>query len=538
MPGWNIADVLETVAQAVPGSPAIVHGGRRSSWRELDSRADSVAAHLLEAGLGRGDSVVQYLRNCPEYLESFLAALKVSMAPVNTNFRYGPAELVYLWKDCDAGAVVFAGSFSEQVDQVRGSVPGVRSWLWVDDGVGDCPGWATAYEPIAAAGNPLPASLRQQRDGDDLVLLYTGGTTGMPKGVMWRQDDLMVLLGNASSGRYPDEPDLAYARSRVAGDGRRHLPAAPLMHGAGCLTCLPVMARGGAVVLLAEPTFRAEELLDTIERERVNSVGWVGDAFAKPVLTALEREPDRWDLSSWSVVTSGGVLFSDDVKRGLLRHLPGLMIADVYGSTEAIAAARSVSTADAPEPPARSFTAGSNMTVLTDDDTEVVPGSAVVGRVAYTGRLPLGYHNDPEKTAATFRTVNGRRYAMTGDFATVDAQGRISLLGRGSSCINTGGEKVFPEEVEEVLKRHPSVEDVAVLGIPDDRFGERIAAAIQLAPGFELDPAALRDHVRQTLAPYKAPRVVMAMPEIPRGPNGKQDLDAIRAAVMAHGPSA
>jgi 3-oxocholest-4-en-26-oate---CoA ligase len=524
MPGWNIADVLEVVAGAVPEAPALIQAGRTLSWQDLDLRTGQLAAYLTGHGLRRQDKVVQYLRNGPEYLESFIAALRASLVPVNTNYRYGPGELSYLWQDCDARAVVFAGSFTPVIEQMRASVPGVALWLWADDGTGGCPAWAVPYESVAAPDRP--------RDGDDLILLYTGGTTGMPKGVMWRQDDLMIALGNAAGGRYPDEPDLGYARSRIAAVGRRHLPAAPLMHGAGCLTCLPVLARGGAVVLLAQPAFQAAELLDAVQRHRVNSVGWVGDAFARPVLAALDAEPGRWDLSSWSVLTSGGVLFSDEVKQGLLRHVPGLLIADVYGSSEAIAAARSVSRAGVPDGPARSF-AGPGLIVLSDDDRPVAPGSGVIGRVAYSGRMPLGYYKDQAKSAATFRTVAGRRYVITGDFATVAADGQVIVLGRGSSCINTGGEKVYPEEVEDVLKRHPSVADAAVLGLPDERFGEKIAAAVELAEGWGLDDDALRDHVRGHLAGYKVPRQLTAVREVVRGPNGKVDLPRMRELLQA-----
>ena len=367
------------------------------------------------------------------------------------------------------------------------------------------------------------------------MLLYTGGTTGLPKGVMWRQDDLFVKLGNASNGRYPDVPDLDYARKRVASHGRRHLPAAPLMHGAGCLTCLPVIARGGAIVLLESSSFSAEELLDTVERERVNSVGWVGDAFAKPVLAALEAAPHRWDLSSWSIVTSGGVLFSDEVKGGLIHHVPGLLIADIYGASETLEAARSIVGGDSGRIPARSFEVGDGVAVLNDEDVEVVPGSGEVGRVAFAGRrLPLGYYRDPAKTAATFQQVNGRRFSMTGDYAVVEKDGRITVLGRGSSCINTGGEKVYPEEVEEVLKRHPSVDDVAILGIPDDRFGEKVVAAVQLAPGAELDVTDLQSHVRHNLAGYKVPRAFVPVDRVVRGPSGKVDQAAVRNMLLAH----
>lgn len=531
MAGWNIADVLEVVADEVPDSLAVAQGERRLTWREFDARAQALATGLVEHGLRRDDKVVQYLRNSPEYLESFVAALKASMVPVNTNYRYGPAELTYLWQDCDARAVVFAASFTDTVAQVRPAVPEVRWWLWVDDSSGgSCPDWATAYDDVAREPHPLISP--PERDGDDLVLLYTGGTTGLPKGVMWRQDDLMILLGNATGGRYPDVADLDYARSRVARDGRRHIPAAPLMHGAGCLTCLPVLARGGAAVLLESPSFRAEELLDAVARERAYSVSWVGDAFAKPVVDALDDNPGRWDLSSWSVLSSGGVLFSDDSKRRLLDHVPGLVIADVYGSSEALNAARSVSRAGDDAAPARTFAVGESVAVLGDDDAPVVPGSGVVGKVAYTGRLPLGYYNDETKSAATFRVIGGRRYSFTGDFAMVESDGRINLLGRGSSCINTGGEKVYPEEVEEVLKRHRSVADAAVLGVPDERFGEKIVAAVVASPGSSIDEAVLRDHVRGLLAGYKVPRVVLTLPDLARGPNGKADMDRVREVVL------
>jgi len=528
--GWNLADVFDTVAATVPDAPAVVQGTRRLSWRELDERAQRMAVALSDSGLVRGDKVVQHLRNRSEYLESFMGSLKASLVPVNSNYRYGAEELTHLWRDCDARAVVFSGSFTATVERVRPTVPDVLLWLWVDDGVGACPEWATSYESVAGAAAAAPARI-WERDGDDLVLLYTGGTTGLPKGVMWRQDDLLVLLGNAAGGRYPDEPDLAYARARVPARGRRHLPAAPLMHGAGSLTCLPVLARGGTVVFLESESFDAAELLDTVEREAVDAVSWVGDAFARPVLAALDERPGR-DLASWSLVTSGGALFSDDVKRRLHEHLPGLMIADVYGSSEALAAARSVSqSGDAPA--VRDFSSSGNVVVLDDEGAEVPPGSGTIGRVAYTGRLPLGYYRDQRKSEETFRVVNGRRCSFTGDFATVTPEGRISLLGRGSSCINTGGEKVYPEEVEEVLKRHPAVDDAAVLGVPDERFGERIVAAVQLAPGQDLDVDVLRDHVRQHLASYKVPREVVGIPSVPRGPSGKLDAVAVRELLGA-----
>ena len=347
MTGWNIADVLEVVAAQVPGSPAVIQGGRVVTWRELDQRAGRVAACLLTAGLPRRSSVAQYLRNSPEYIESLYACLKASLVPVNTNYRYGSDELIYLWDNADVRAVVFHGEFSAQIEPIRGRLPEIRSWLWVDDGTGPCPGWAVDYEDVATgARRPALRAGPGQRSGDDLLLLYTGGTTGMPKGVMWRQDDLFILLGNAARGGYPDEPDLEYARSRVAGEGPRMLPAAPLMHGAGCFSCMPILARGGAIVLLEGRSFDPVEFLDTVDRRQVHSASWVGDAFARPVADALDAHPGRWHLSSLKTITSGGVVFTDATKRRLLAHVPHLLINDVFGASEAITVGSSLVTKD------------------------------------------------------------------------------------------------------------------------------------------------------------------------------------------------
>jgi acyl-CoA synthetase (AMP-forming)/AMP-acid ligase II len=526
--GWNIADVLEAVAEEVPESVAVIRGTRRFTWAELDARAERLAAHLVDSGAERQGKVVQYLRNCPEYIESMFAALKASLVPVNTNYRYRPAELAYLWRDAEARAVVFGSSFTATIEQMRHEVADIKVWLWVDEGGGECPPWAQPYEQVVTT--PVPTR-RWSRDGDDLVLLYTGGTTGMPKGVMWRQDDLFLVLGNAANGKYPDEVDLGYARSRVAANGRRHLTAAPLMHGAGCFTCIPILARGGAVVLLEKPSFDPIELLDTVERESVHSVSWVGDAFAGPVVEALSREPSRWRLDSWSVVTSGGVLFSDELKKRLLELLPSLLIADVYGSSEAVAAARSVSTSKAGTASPRVFARTATVRVLGEDGRDVEPGE--VGMVAYGGRQPLGYYRDEAKTAAMFQVIDGARFLLTGDFATVDAEGLITVLGRGSSCINSGGEKIYPEEVEEVLKRHPVVRDVVVVGLPDQRLGEQVAAVIEVVPGNELDVEGLIAFAREVLAGYKVPRQVRVVDKVVRGPNGKVDYQAARAVFAA-----
>jgi acyl-CoA synthetase (AMP-forming)/AMP-acid ligase II len=524
--GWNIADVLEVVADEVPGAPAISQGERVLTWHELDVRAGAVAAYLAGEGHRPREHVAMYLRNCPEYVEALVACLKGAQVPVNTNYRYSPDELAYLWANAEVTAVVFHGSYAPVIEQMKARVPEVRSWLWVDDGSGLCPEWASPYDTAATDSRPPP---QVSRSGDDLILLYTGGTTGMPKGVMWRQDDLFMALGAATSGKYGDEQDLDFARTRVARPGRVHLPAAPLMHGAGCFTCIPFLARGGSVALLESPTFDAVELLDVIERRGVTSVSWVGEVFARPVLDALRADPDRWDLSTWRTVTSGGMAFTDETKRGLADLLPDLVIADVYGSSEVLSAARSISSRDGGVGRSGTFRASGRMTVLREDGTPVPHGSEEAGLLAFGGRHPLGYWKDEAKSASTFRVVDGKRWVVPGDLATVDEDGTITLLGRGSTSINTGGEKVFPEEVEDALRSHPSVADALVVGLEDERFGERVAALVQLEPDAAVDDDALREHVANRLARYKAPRTLLRVALVPRGPNGKPDLPAAKS---------
>jgi len=513
----------------------VTQGERELTWGEADRRADRLLAFLQDRGHEPRQHVAQYLRNCPEYLESMVATLKGAMVPVNTNYRYGPDELCYLWNNAEITAVIFHASYTETVEAVRGRLPGITTWLRVDDATpGPCPAWAHDYEVVATTLAAGPAAV--DRSGDDLILLYTGGTTGLPKGVMWRQDDLFMALGAATSGRYGDVPDLEFARSRVARPGRVHLPAAPLMHGAGCFTCLPFLTRGGSVALLEGAGFSAEELLDVVERREVTSVSWVGEVFARPVLDALVAEPDRWDLSSWRTVTSGGMAFTDATKSGLSQALPQLLIADVYGSSEALSAGRSISSSDKGVERSGTFRAGGAVKVLREDGTVVPPGSTEAGLLAFSGRQPVGYWKDEAKTAATFRMVEGRRWSVPGDMATVSEDGTITLIGRGSTCINTGGEKVFPEEVEDALRAHPQVADAIVVGLPDPTFGERVAAVVQLEPDVRLTDEELREHVATRLARYKIPRSIRIVDLVPRGPNGKPDLAVARTSFDSLGP--
>ena len=537
MSGVNMADVLAAVAVAQPDAVAQVQGKRRFTWADFEVRTRRVARVLVARGARRQDKVAQYLYNCPEYLESMAAACRASLVPVNTNYRYVERELVYLWDNADVVAVVFHGCFAERIDGLRSRLPNIHTWLWVEDDSGPCPEWAVPYEGAAAdavadaVANDGPLDLPWRRDGDDLILCYTGGTTGMPKGVMWRQDDyFQVLNRERPQGPYDLSRGMQglVKQKRAEGPGRVMLPACPQMHALGMFGSLTTLLNGGTVVTAESRRFDACETLDLVEQEKINQVSIVGDAFARPLLEALDAEPDRWDLSSLVVMRSAGVMWSHEVKKGLLQHHPQMTLVDGLGSTEAVRIGRSESTGKDAATTAV-FNLGPFSAVFDDDLRPVEPGSGVVGRLAVSGNLPLGYYKDPEKTAATFLVVDGTRYSIPGDYATVDTDGTVRLLGRGSVCINTGGEKVFPEEVEELLKRHPAVRDAVCVGLPDERFGERIAAIVEPADAkTTVSEGDLIGWVKSQLAGYKAPRHVLVIDSIGRLENGKVDYERLR----------
>jgi fatty-acyl-CoA synthase len=524
MADLNFADVWEQITDALPDAPALVHGDLRRTWREFDERADGVARALLDLGVQRQDKVAQYLYNCPEYTESVFATAKASLVPVNTNYRYTDVELAYLWDNADAVAVVFHASFTETIERVRSRVQRVRLWLWVDDGSGPCPDWAVRYEDVSAsAGERVRASWG--RSGDDIYMLYTGGTTGMPKGVMWPMGDLIDAFARSAG-----DPKAVW--QLPAAPGPVGLPACPLMHGTGALVSYIVLNAGGSVVTLSQRTFDPEELLDTAQREKANVLAIVGDAFAKPMLRSLDSNPGRWDLSSVLAIISSGVMWSEETKQGLLKHHPVMILQDSFGSSEAIGMGQSVSTGSGVSHTA-TFTIGENARVIRDDGSEITAGSGEVGMLAVRGLVPVGYYKDPEKSARTFRVIDGVRFSIPGDFATIEADGTLRVLGRGSVCINTGGEKVFPEEVEEVLKRHDSVLDAAVVGVPDEKWGEAVTAVVEGEPGAELSEDEIIKHVKANLAAFKAPKRVVFVDSIGRSPAGKLDYPGLREQVMA-----
>ncbi|MEO3787239.1 AMP-binding protein [Actinocorallia sp. B10E7] len=513
MTGWNFANLFETVARIHPGRPALIHGDRRLTWADFDERAARLASALEAAGLRPGDVVAEYLRNGTAYLETFYAASKAALAPMNTNYRYVEDELEQIWSDAGVKAVVYDAEFAGLVANVRDRLPDVLAWL-------EAGGPESSYEQAIAAHPP-----REHGGGrpDSLILIYTGGTTGRPKGVMWRQDDLLSLLNSQSARPLPDRGDAEAIRAHLAAQDReiRSLIASPLMHGAGLFYAISSLAAAGTVVTVPGASFSPEALLDALEAERVQALAIVGDAFARPLLAALDAEPGRWDLGRLRVVFSSGVIWSSPVKEGLLKHIPRARLLDGLGSSEASSIASTVSTPGNVADTA-SFLPSDRAAVLHDDGTLAAPGDGRIGRLAVTGWIPVGYLNDPDKSAEVFLEAAGRRWSVPGDLALLEADGRIRLLGRGSSCINTGGEKVFAEEVEETLKTHPGVADAAVLGVPDERFGTKVVALL-VAAGPAPDPAELQAHVRERLAGYKVPRHLGFVPSLERGANGKLD---------------
>ena len=537
MTDWKIADVWEAIARKTPDRPALIQGSRVVTWSGFDARADAIAAHLIAGGVSPEAKVAAYLCNGPEYLEVYFAAFKAGIAPINTNYRYGGDELVYLFDNADAEVVVFHAGFTGTLEAIRDRLPKVKLWIAVAEPGHAVPAWADDYESIT--GKPSasrPTRSPWGRSGDNLLLLYTGGTTGMPKGVMWRQDDLFTVLGaggQAARGVAPIE-SVEGAADRLDPEGPRPpltLVCCPLMHGTGQFSAFITLNQGGTVATLPSRGFSAAELWSEVERLRVDGIVIVGLAFSTPMLEALEAEPGRWDLTSVLSISSSGSMWSQENKRGLLNHCVNATIFDSFGSSEAVGLGASSSTPGA-EAATAAFVLGPTCAVFTEEGRRVSPGSGERGLVAVSGFLPVGYYKDPEKSAKTFLTFEGQRWSVPGDWAEVNADGSLKLLGRGSQCINTGGEKVFPEEVEEALKTHPNVRDAVVVGVPDARFGERICAVVEPDGAAELELADLSAHVRGRLAAYKAPRELVVVESIGRAPNGKVDYKASRTRAL------
>ncbi len=521
---WNLGDIFDGVGEVIPpDSPALIHLDRRTSWSELTRRTNNLGAQLRARGAQPDDKIALYMRNCPEYSETLVASFKARLVHTNVNFRYLDDELWYILDNSAAKFVVYSAEFADRVAKLRDRLPEVAGWIQV----GDTPApFAEDYDALVEEGGGAPLGI--ERSPDDLMFIYTGGTTGMPKGVMWSAEGLWLALGGgrnipAAKGVAPASLEQHLENLREHGPGPVQLPACPLMHGTGMLTALGNLTGGGCVVTLPGDSLDPVELWDAAERERVQSIVIVGDAFAQPMLNALADHPGRWQLDALRIIISSGVMWSREVKQGLLEHLPRLLLVDSFGSSEAVGFGQSVTSARGEQTSTAKFKIGEHCVVFTEDHREVKPGSGEKGFIARSGSIPVGYYKDPEKTAETFPTINGVRYSIPGDWCTVEEDGTLTLFGRGSVCINTAGEKVYPEEVEEALKTHPSVEDALVVGVEDVKWGQAVTGIVQLRRDAGFDEAEIRSHVRERLAGYKTPKRIFAVQRMYRAPNGKAD---------------
>ncbi|MDP5058886.1 MAG: acyl-CoA synthetase [Pseudomonadales bacterium] len=539
---WNYGDMFEAIAAAMPQDrPALIHDGHVITWKQMDQRANSLGRRFLQAGARPGDKVAFYMRNHSAYMETLAACFKARLTHVNVNFRYVEDELWYIIDNSDARVVVFAAEFAPQVEALRQRLPDVLLWVQVDDGNPGADfsdnaanGQLKAYEGLATSGNG--SALDMARQGDDMLFIYTGGTTGMPKGVMWAQEDIWTAGGAGAvlDQEIPAPADMAehVANIMAATALNRGMPVCPEMHGTGLLTALGTLARGGTVVTISSSHFDAARVWQTVQDQQVTSMAIVGDAFGRPLLQELDKHPGAYDLSSMVGIISSGVMWSPEIKQGLLRHNPQMTLIDSFGASEAIGFGQSVTTADQGVAVAK-FAVGEFTKVFSEDHREILPGSEEPGFVARCGGIPRGYYKDPEKSAKTFPKINGVRYSIPGDWCQVAADGTITLLGRGSVCINTAGEKVYPEEVEEVLKTHPAIKDALVVGVPDEKWGQAVTAAVELADAATLDEVALKAFVRKSLAAYKCPKHVFAIDDLGRAANGKADYKMIGQYVRA-----
>ncbi len=526
MSEFQLADIYEAMADAIPDRTALVCGEESLSYAQLDERATRLAHVLAEQGIGVGDHVGTYLHNGVEYVSTMLACFKLRAVSINVNYRYVEEELRYLFDNADIKAVVFDREYAPRIAAVREACPELRSFISVEDGSGADIASLGALDYAEAVAAASPERDFGPRSDDDLFIIYTGGTTGMPKGVMWRHEDLFFagLAGGNPMGE-PYRSREALVAAAAASPGQLvSFPLAPLIHGAAQLATL--IAFNGGQKIVMQQHFDPEEAVAIIGREKVNTVSLVGDAMAAPLAQAIEKAhaEGRADLGSLLVVGSAGAIFSQRVKARLKALLPNLGIVDSYGSTETGFQGTGTSSDNRSFGQGLSFAMNERTVVLDEEKRILAPGSGLRGRVALKGHVPVGYYNDPEKTAETFVTIDGERYSITGDIAEVEADGTVKLFGRGSLCINSGGEKVFIEEVENALKTHADIHDAVVVGVDDERWGQRVTALVSLEPGVA-DPGeeALKEHARSKVAGYKVPKEIYVVDEVFRGPNGKAD---------------
>ena len=523
----HYATVFEKNADAIPNEIAIVCGENIRTWKEYDDRAARLATLLTSYGLGSDSKVGLYLHNSNEFLEAQYSVFKVAGVPINVNYRYKEEELIYLLDNSDSEAVFFQGCYGQQIESIKDKLDKVKVFIQVDDGTPqlEC---AENYEQIISSNEPME---RFERSEDNLYMLYTGGTTGMPKGVMYTHGGHLGAMFNTAGawGMIPiqEKIEIENISKEVLRISEEEsltvsIPACPLMHGTGMwLGALIPHLVGGRVVTMPQLGFDPDFLFKEVERTKANNIVIVGDAFAKPMMDALDKakaENSPYNLESVNTIISSGVMWSAEVKEGLLKHHEMVLI-DAMGSTEG-GMGGSISSRDE-SPRTAKFTLNPGVIVITDEGEHVEPGSGKMGKIGTSGLVPQGYFKDEKKSAETFKEFEGVRYSFPGDYALVEADGTITLLGRGSNCINTAGEKVYPEEVEEAVKRHPEIYDCLVVGLKDDRFGQRVVALASYQDDKEISEQDLIGFTREHLAGYKLPKQVVFVDEVMRAPNGK-----------------
>ena len=532
----DFASVWEMVSDLVPENDALICGEDIVSWKEYDDRASKIASALSEAGLGANSKAGLYLNNSNEYLIAQYAIFKVGGIPINVNYRYVEEELIYLLENSDAEAVFYHACYSSRIKEIAGSLPNIKAWIEVSDGTESKFDQSLKYEDLLNQHSPMK---RIHRDPETIYMLYTGGTTGMPKGVMYKQGEFLVYLFRTLKAMGYDVPeDLSDLESRIEASKSsnafiRSVVGCPLMHGTGMWlgAFLPLLL-GGTAITTSNLGFDPDQLWTQVQNKKATNIVIVGDAFAKPMLDALNRaasDGNAYDISSVQVIISSGVMWSAEVKQGLLQH-HDMRLMDTMGSTEGGMGA-SVTTRDNP-PATAKFSLNPGVIVLADDGEILSPGSEKIGLIGTSGLVPVGYYKDEKKSAETFREVDGVRYSFPGDYAKLEADGTITLLGRGSNCINSAGEKIYPEEVEEALKKDALVFDCLVVGMPDEKFGQKIVAVVSTVDNQQVNEAELIENTRKIIAGYKLPKTILFADEVQRAPNGKANYKWAKAEAI------
>tara|TARA_B100001142_G_scaffold113072_1_gene115115 strand:+ start:5313 stop:6932 length:1620 start_codon:yes stop_codon:yes gene_type:complete len=529
----DFASVWEMVSELVPENDALICGEDIVTWKEYDDSASKIASALSEAGLGANSKAGLYLNNSNEYLIAQYAIFKVGGIPINVNYRYVEEELLYLLENSDAEAVFYHACYSSRIKEISGSLPNIKAWIEVSDGTESKFNQSLKYEELL---NQYPPMKRIHRDPETVYMLYTGGTTGMPKGVMYKQGEFLVYLFRTLKAMGYDVPeDLGDLESRIEASKSsnafiRSVIGCPLMHGTGMWlgAFLPLLL-GGTAITTSNLGFDPDQLWAQVQNKKATNIVIVGDAFAKPMLDALNRgvsDGNAFDISSVQIIISSGVMWSAEVKQGLLEH-HDMRLMDTMGSTEGGMGA-SVTTRDNP-PATAKFALNPGVIVLADDGEILSPGSEKIGLIGTSGLVPVGYYKDEKKSAETFREVDGVRYSFPGDYAKLEADGTITLLGRGSNCINSAGEKIYPEEVEEALKKDVLVFDCLVVGMPDDKFGQKIVAVVSTVDNQQVNESELIENTRKSIAGYKLPKTILFTDEVQRAPNGKANYKWAKA---------